>query len=248
MPMQLDMPLWLWLLALLTALLASTVTTITSIGAGLITYGILGFFTDLKTIIPILAPAQLLAVMVRFWLFRKDIQWHLAIAFFSGVIPGIFVGMWLFHLLTELAMRRLLGVFLLGFAAYEYLRPSAIQSTAPRLAWLPIGGVFAGALLGSIGVAGPLVAIIFLRYGLVKEALVAMISLFFLLGNSQRTLLYWREGLLTADSLGLGMAMGLAMIAGVYVGRLILPRVSRERFVHLVLMMLILFGLNFLMW
>jgi uncharacterized membrane protein YfcA len=111
-----------------------------------------------------------------------------------------------------------------------------------------MGGVFAGAILGSIGVAGPLVAIIFLRYGLVKEALVAMISLFFLIGNTQRTLLYWQEGLLTADSLALGCAMGLAMIAGVYVGRLILPRLSRERFVHLVLAILILFGMKFLVW
>jgi len=188
--MQLDMPLWLWLLALLTALLASAITTITSIGAGLITYGVLGFFADLKTIIPILAPAQLLAVLARFWLFRKDIQWHLAITFFIGVIPGIVVGTWLFHLLTELA----------------------------------------------------------LRYSLVREALVAMMSLFFLIGNSQRALLYWQEGLLTADSLSLGCTLGLAMIAGVYVGRLILPHLSRERFVHLVLAMLILFGMKFLVW
>lgn len=246
--MQLDMPLWLWLLTLLTALLASAVTTITSIGAGLITYGILGLVTNLKTIIPILAPAQLLAVLVRFWLFRQDIQWRLAITFFIGVIPGIFVGMWLFHLLTELALRRLLGLFLLGFAAYEYLRPSTIQSAAPRLVWLPMGGLAAGAILGSIGVPGPLVAIIFLRYGLIKEALVAMISLFFLIGNLQRTLLYWQEGLLTADRLGVGVAMGLAMIVGVYVGRQILPRLSRERFVHLVLAMLVLFGVKFLVW
>lgn len=246
--MQLDMPLWLWLLVLLTALLASGITTITSIGAGLITYGVLGFVTDLKVLIPILAPAQLLGVAVRFWLFRNDIHWRLAIAFFTGVIPGIFVGTWVFDLLSELALRRVLGVFLLGFAAYEYVRPSTIQAASPRLAWLPIGGLFAGALLGSIGVAGPLVAIIFLRYGLVKEALVAMISLFFLLGNSQRALLYWREGLLTADSLGLGLVMGLAMIGGVYAGRLILPRISRERFVHLVLVMLVLFGMKFLIW
>lgn len=245
--MQLDMPLWLWLLSLFIALLASAITTITSIGAGLITYGVLGFFVDLKTLIPILAPAQLSAVLVRAWLFRNHIHWRLAMAFFIGVIPGIYVGTWLFHLLTELALRRLLGVCLLGFAGYEYWRPSAIQ-TAPRFILLPFGGVFAGTILGSIGIAGPLVALIFLRYGLVKEELVAIIALFFLLGNSQRTLLYWHEGLLTADRLGLGLAMGLAMIVGVYVGRSILPRISRERFVHLVLAMLVLFGIKFLVW
>ena len=246
--MQLDMPLWLWLLTLFTTLMASGITTITSIGAGLITYGVLGFVIDLKTIIPILAPAQLLGVSVRFWLFRRDIEWRLAILFFIGVIPGVLAGARLFDLLSELALRRLLGGFLLAFAAYEYFRPSAIQTPSPPRFWLPISGVFAGALLGSIGVAGPLVAIVFLRYGLVKEALVAMISLFFLLGNSQRTLLYWREGVLTAETLTVGLAMGLAMIVGVYIGRLILPRISREQFVHLVLAMLVLFGLKFLVW
>ena len=57
-----------------------------------------------------------------------------------------------------------------------------------------------------------------------------------------------QEGLLTADRLGVGVAMGLAMIVGVYVGRQILPRLSRERFVHLVLAMLVLFGVKFLVW
>jgi hypothetical protein len=40
----------------------------------------------------------------------------------------------------------------------------------------------------------------------------------------------------------------MAMLGGVYLGRLILPRVSRELFVKLVLGMLVLFGVQFLVW
>jgi uncharacterized membrane protein YfcA len=69
-----DLPLWLWIVTLITALIASTVTTVTSIGAGLITYGILGFVFDLKFLIPLVAPAQLLGVSLRCWLFRRHIQ------------------------------------------------------------------------------------------------------------------------------------------------------------------------------
>jgi uncharacterized membrane protein YfcA len=61
-------------------------------------------------------------------------------------------------------------------------------------------------------------------------------------------LLYWQQERLTADGLGLGVAMGLAMLVGVYLGRLILPRISQAVFVKLVLLVLVLFGVKFLFW
>jgi uncharacterized membrane protein YfcA len=42
--------------------------------------------------------------------------------------------------------------------------------------------------------------------------------------------------------------MGIAMLAGVYLGRLILPRISQAVFVKLVLLVLVLFGVKFLFW
>ena len=244
---MLELPLWLCLLTLITGLVASTVTTITSIGAAMITYGVLSFFLDLKVIIPIVAPAQLLAVCLRCWLFRRYIHWRLAGYFFLGVIPGIYSGTLLFYGLSELALRRSLGVFLLGFATYEFLQRKAVR-VAPHVGVLPLGGFGAGVLSGSIGVSGPLLAIVLLRYGLLKEELVAMIALYFLLGNTQRTLLYWQQGMLTQEGLGLAIALGLGMSVGVYLGRLILPRVGRGLFVKLVLGMIVLFGLQFLLW
>ena len=244
---MLDLSLWLLIIALATGVVASTVTTITSIGAGLITYGVLSLFLDLKVIIPFVAPAQLLAVTLRCWLFRTHIHWRLAAYFFLGVLPGIYCGTALFDALSELVLRRMLGVFLLGFAAYEFFRSKTVH-TVPHSGLLPLGGLCAGTLLGSIGVAGPLLAVMFLRYGLIKEELVAMIALFFLVGNAQRTLLYWQQGALTGESWLLALTIGMAMLVGVYLGRLILPRVSRELFVKLVLGMLIIFGVQFLLW
>lgn len=242
---MLDFPLWL--AALGGALLASTVTTITSIGAGMIMYGVLSLFLDLKVIIPLVAPAQLLAVGLRCWLFRRHLHWRLAGLFFLGVIPGIYAGTLLFDVLTETALRRIIGVFLLVFAAYECWRGSE-KRTTPPVGLLPLGGMVAGVLLGSLGIAGPLLAVIFLRYGLLKEDLIAMVALFFLLGNAQRTVLYWQQGFFVGDRLALAVAMGLAMLVGVYVGRLALPHISREFFRRLVLGMLVLFGIQFLVW
>lgn len=241
------LPFWLWIVSFASGLIASTVTTITGIGAGLIIYGILGFFFELKVLIPIVAPVQLLAGGLRFWLFRRHVHWRLGLLFFLGVIPGTFCGALLFQVLPETVLRRALGVLLLGFAAYEGTRSQQV-GVSPRVGWLPLGGLCAGLLLGSIGVPGPFLAVVFLRYGLVKEDLVAMIALFFLLGNVQRTLLYWSQGRLTDESLGLVITLGVAMLAGVYLGRLILPRLSRDLFVRLVLIMLLLFGVKFLVW
>lgn len=242
---MLDFPLWL--AALGGALLASTVTTITSIGAGMIMYGVLSLFLDLKVVIPLVAPAQLLAVGLRCWLFRRHLHWRLAALFFMGVVPGIFAGTMLFEVLTETALRRIIGVFLLAFAAYECWRGNEGR-TSPPVGLLPLGGAVAGTLLGSIGIAGPLLAVIFLRYGLLKEDLIAMVALFFLLGNAQRTMLYWQQGFFIGDRLALAAAMGVAMLVGVYAGRLVLPHISQAFFRRLVLGMLVLFGFQFLIW
>jgi uncharacterized membrane protein YfcA len=48
---MLALPLWLWIVTFASGLIASTVTAVTGIGAGLIVYGILGFFFDLKVLI-----------------------------------------------------------------------------------------------------------------------------------------------------------------------------------------------------
>ena len=131
----------------------------------------------------------------------------------------------------------MLGVFLIAFAAYELSQRHSTHGV-PQRAWLPLAGLGAGILLGSVGVPGPFLAVVFLRYGLVREDLIAMIALFFLLGNAQRTLLYWQQGALASESLGLAAAIGVVMIIGVEVGRRLLPYISREVFVKLVLGML----------
>lgn len=62
---MLNLSSWLWTIALTSSLVASVVTTITGIGAGLIIYGVLSFFFDFKIIIPLVAPAQFLSGALR---------------------------------------------------------------------------------------------------------------------------------------------------------------------------------------
>ena len=120
-------------------------TTITSIGAGMIMYGVLSPFLDLKVVIPLVAPAQLLAVGLRCWLFRRH----------SMAPSGPLLPAWcpaftpVRSSSTSSPRRRISDVFLLAFAACEMWQDSENRTT-----FLPLGGVVAGALLGSIGIAG----------------------------------------------------------------------------------------------
>lgn len=241
------LPYWLWLLTGLSGLVASTVTTLTGIGAGLIVYGVLGLAVDLKLLIPLAAPAQLLSNALRFWFLRQHVQWRLGAYLCLGILPGVWLGTSVFAILPDWTLRRALGVFLLGFAGYEWFRGHAVRRPLP-FALLPVWGGCAGVLLGTLGVPGPFLAAVFLRYGLLKEDLVVMIALFFLLGNAQRTLLYWHQEALPREYLGLAVVLGVAMLAGVPLGQWLLPRVSHAHFRSLVLAMLLVFGLQFLLW
>ncbi len=82
---MLELTWWLWLVTLGIGVVASTATTVTGIGAGLIVYGVSSLFSDLQAIIPAIALAQLLSNNLRCWVFRHHIRWCLAGYFFLGV-------------------------------------------------------------------------------------------------------------------------------------------------------------------
>ena len=139
---MLALPFWLWIVTFTSGLIASMVTTVTGVGAGLIVYGILGFFFDLKVLIVTVAPAQLLAGGLRFWLFRHHVHWRLALLFFLGVAllfflgvtPRIVGGSLLFHVLSEAVLRRMFGMLLVGFAVYEGLQSQPLGAVPPPIA------------------------------------------------------------------------------------------------------------------
>jgi uncharacterized membrane protein YfcA len=117
-----------------------------------------------------------------------------------------------------------------------------------RLRHFPvIGGVF-GFLSSLVGSVGPIMTPFFLGYGLRKGAYLATDALCTVGTYVSRGFIFRKYDLLTGQTVAVGLYIGLVMIVGAWAGRRIVERMSERAFLRVIEALLVVFGLQFLLW
>ena len=129
--------------------------------------------------------------------------------------------------------------------AYRRLKRAKSEQMSLR-AFAPLGAVssFISALLGSVG---PLLAPFFLAYGLTKASYVGTIALSAVVMHVAKLGAYGAASVLTPNAMMLGLALGLVMLPGSWVGKNLVDRVSERAFVIVVEVALVTSALWFLL-
>ncbi|MDQ6671724.1 MAG: hypothetical protein M3069_13435 [Chloroflexota bacterium] len=122
----------------------------------------------------------------------------------------------------------MLGVFLLLAVVYRRTR----FGRAARIGLRGFAGLGAAARFGSalMGTVGPVVAPFFLSYGLLGAAYIGTEAVTALTMHAVKLVVYGGASVLTAVAIGQGLAIGLIMIAGTYLGKRILGRLPARLF------------------
>jgi uncharacterized membrane protein YfcA len=103
----------------------------------------------------------------------------------------------------------------------------------PLRSFALIGAVasFLSALVGSVG---PLMAPLFLSYGLIKSAYIGTEALATVITHISKLVAYRETATLPASSIGVGLALGPLMIAGSFAGKRIVDRLPERVFVAII--------------
>jgi hypothetical protein len=141
---------------------------------------------------------------------------------------------------------RVLGAFML--ASVPLRRWLVTRGVRIRLGHFPlIGGAF-GFLSSLVGSIGPLMSPFFLGYGLRRGAYLATDALCTVGMYIPRGIVFRSHDLLGGPVILVGLYIGLVMIIGAWAGRRILDRMSDATFLRLIEALLVLVGLQFLLW
>jgi hypothetical protein len=233
-------------LALLTvaALAASTLAAVAGFGGAAILLPVLVALFGPRDAIPILTIAQLVGNGSRVVINRDAIDRRIVAWFALGGVPAALIGGLLFAAAPLDALTRLIGAFLLISVAWRHLGPRPSGALGPRT-FTAIGAVFAfaSALVGSIG---PLMAPFFLAAGLVKSAYIGTEAAATVVMHLAKLVAYGTAALLTAATVGIGLLMAPAMIAGSWIGKRIVDRLPERIFVAIIEVVLVVAGLVFL--
>ena len=192
--------------------------------------------------VKVLAPAwSLVGIISSAAIVGKDRQ-HVDRRQYLGLLPGcalgVLAGLFVFKALDATLLGRLLGGFIILYAAYSWwmtTRPAGSKPPVPPRILRPVASFFSGAV-GTI--FGSMASIFFAMYldagGASKHALRATLSAMLITLSVARTIGYAAVGELTLDSLILCAAALPAMGIGLLVGDRIHTGLSQAGFQRLV--------------
>ena len=228
---------------LLASFCTSMVHGATGIAGGFLLAAVAAPILGLQAVVPVLSITLLISHAARtlFNVTQFDKQAFLRIVI--PAIPCIIVAALIYGRLSSATIAILLGsVVLSSIPLRRWAKASKIQTSNGMLS---AAGCVYGTISGvSIG-PGMLLMPVLLGRGLNRQAFVATLAAIALTTNIVRSSVYGFADLLNAQSIIIGVLLGLATIPGTWIGRGVLRRMTDEKHVYLVEWLIVLGGLNF---
>jgi uncharacterized protein len=232
-------------LSILVVFFAVITQTLTGFGAGLVSMAFLPGILGVRTAAPMVAlitGTLELILLIRFrTAFNLKAVWRLAVT----TLIGLPIGVWALRGVSEKILLPILGVVMAGYALY-----ALFNFKLPRLehpGWAFLTGFLSGILSGAYSVGGPPVIIYGNCRGWEPDEFKSNLQGFFLLNDSLAILLHGIAGNLTpAVKTGYLWALpviGLGLLAGAGLERLVNPHTFRK----LVLILLVIMGVRFML-
>ena len=232
-------------LVLAVGMIAGLVSGIVGTGATIILLPVLTLAFGPKSAIPIMAIVALMSNFAKITSWWRDIDWRACGAYALGGIPGAALGArTMLSLPPQLVDIALGSFFLIMIPGRRWLAKRAYR--VPLIALVP-AGLAIGFLTGIVVSTGPITVPLFTAYGLVKGAFIATEAAASLAVYISKATTFRAFGALPTDIMIKGLITGSSVMAGTYVARLVVERLSLAAFQHLLDGVMLLSGLA-LLW
>ncbi|HEX40930.1 MAG TPA: sulfite exporter TauE/SafE family protein [Phycisphaerales bacterium] len=234
---------WLGLAGL--ALVAGVLSAVTGFGGAAILLPALVLLLGPRDAVVCLTVAQLGGNLSRVWFNRADLKWPVVCWFSLGAAPACIVGGLLFTAAPLRVLTAVLGAALIGMVVGRRL----LRRGYPKLGRRGFAGLGAGVGMISAlaGTAGPIAAPFFLGYGLVRGAYIGTEAATAAIMHLVKAAVYGGADAMPLRIVGLGLLLGLVLMAGAYLGKYIVDRTPERLFIILVEAMLIVAGVRLIL-
>lgn len=238
-------PVLTYALVLAVGLVAGTVSGIVGTGATIILLPVLVLVFGPREAVPIMAIVALMSNFAKITAWWREIDWRACAAYALGGIPAAALGARTLLVLPERAVDIALGLFFLAMVPGR--RWLAARNITLGYGGMALAGAVIGFLTGIVVSTGPLSVPAFAAHGLVKGAFIATEAAGSLALYISKAVTFRAFGALPLDIVVKGLISGSSVMAGAYVARIIVDRLSVATFQRLLDVVMALSGLA-LLW
>ncbi|MEZ4869922.1 MAG: sulfite exporter TauE/SafE family protein [Caldilineaceae bacterium] len=215
------------------------VRSLTGFGSALISIPLLALVFDLPLVVPLEAVLELAVTLLLFAQIYRAVDWPTLLPMMVGVTVGALAGVYLLTNVSSALLKQVLGVLILGYALYLWLRHEQMaQQRQHRPVWALAAGGIGGIIGGTVGTSGP-PYVMYLAYRLHdKGVLRATLTALFGFDGLWRIGVFAYHGLLTPATLWSALWLLPALTAGAILGHYAHLNVSQQRFTQVMALIL----------
>ena len=227
------------------------VSTLAGGGSPFILIPLVNLLMGAASVPPVITIGMFFGNAHRVFLFWREIDWVLTGWYAPGAIAGAILGAYTFTQIHLDWLQLVIGVFLIVSAFLfelekkpaklddklaEELIPEEVKPEFQLKAWYIMPAGFLKAYVsGLVGTTGPVLNPFYLRYGLVKEKMIATKAAHMTIIHIVKIITYGVFAAMSKEQIVAGLAIGLAAIPANLVGKYILSRMSPDQFRQIVL-------------
>ncbi len=224
----------------LVALLAFTTEGAIGFGGTVLAASVGAQLVPLEVLLPAFVVVNL---VLSTWLLargRDAIAWRILAREVAPTVGiGAAVGLALFHVPGQRWMILGFSAFVIGLAILQLVRPGTELRRGPRIALLALGGI----AHGLFGTGGPMIVYVMRRRVPDKRAFRATLAVLWIALNAALVANFASAHLYTRGTLELVLAIGLAVVPGLWLGGWIHHKLDPVRFERAVWLVLLAAGL-----
>lgn len=217
-----------YLFVLVAGLFAGTLGGIVGTGSSLVMMPILVVMFGPRQAVPIMAVAAIMGNLGRVLAWRRDIDWRACGAYCATAVPGAMLGARLLLAIPPGAVETALGVFFLCLIPVR--RWLARRQFRISITQLLLLGAPLGVLTGVVVSTGPLTVPLFTFYGLERGAFLGTEAASSLGMYAAKVATFQALGSLPPAVLVQGLVVGSTLMAGSFLGRIVVVRLSPAAF------------------
>lgn len=234
-----------YIFVLLVGLCAGSVSGIIGSGASIILLPVLVWQFGPLQAVPIMAIAAVLSNVGKALSWWRQVDWRVFAAYSIPGVPAAALGAKTLLVLPPNVIEVTLGVFfLLMIPTQRWMRRHNLKL---RLRHLAVCGAVIGYLSGIVLSTGPLSIPAFIAVGLSKGALLSTEAVASLAVMTSKVATFQQMGALPPEIIVRGLIVGASVMAGTYVGKVVVMRIDLRTFEYLIDGLLLLSGLS-LLW
>jgi uncharacterized membrane protein YfcA len=223
------------------ALIAEILGTIGGFGSSLFFVPIAGYFLDFHSVLGITALFHISSNLTKIYFFKKGVDWKLIFQIGIPSVLFVIIGAFLSKSFDSVILEIILAIFLILFSSLFLAKQKLV--IPPNKINNISGGILSGFLAGLVGTGGSVRGIVLAAYNLKMEVFIATSAVIDLAIDSSRAVVYTINGYVHWHDLYLIPVLLVVSIIGTWIGKMLLTKISEERFRNIVLFLILFTGI-----